>query len=46
VVPGDQLRIEMEVLRARRTHSKLHGRALVDGELAVEAILSSAIVER
>jgi beta-hydroxyacyl-ACP dehydratase FabZ len=46
VVPGDQLRIEMEVVRARRTHSKLHGRASVDGELAVEASLSSAIVER
>lgn len=46
IVPGDQIRFELDVLRIRKTHSKIRGRATVDGELAVEAVLSSAIVER
>lgn len=46
VVPGDQVRYEIEVLRLRRAHSKLAGRALVDGELAAEAVVSSAMVDR
>ncbi len=46
VVPGDQLRYEVEVLRLRERHSKLAGRALVDGQVAAEAIISSAMVDR
>ena len=46
VVPGDQLRYEIEVLRIRSTHCKLAGRALVDGHLAAEAVLSSVMVDR
>jgi beta-hydroxyacyl-ACP dehydratase FabZ len=41
VVPGDQLRLEVELLRARGHHAKLTGRALVDGQVAVEAVCSS-----
>lgn len=41
VVPGDQLRLEVELLRTRGSHAKLSGRALVDGQLAVEAVCSS-----
>lgn len=37
VVPGDQLRLEVELRRRRRPYWKLSGRALVDGELAAEA---------
>lgn len=46
IVPGDQIRFELEVLRLRSVHSKLRGRALVDGQLAVEAQLSSATMDR
>ncbi len=34
VVPGDQVRFEVEVLRLRRAFCKLAGKALVDGKLA------------
>ncbi|HEV2852281.1 MAG TPA: 3-hydroxyacyl-ACP dehydratase FabZ [Thermoanaerobaculia bacterium] len=46
VVPGDQVRYEIEVLRLRSTFCKVAGKALVDGELAAEAILSTAMVDR
>lgn len=46
IVPGDCLRYEVEVLRRRQNHCRLQGRALVDGELAAEAIVSSAMVDR
>jgi beta-hydroxyacyl-ACP dehydratase FabZ len=46
VIPGDQVRYEIEVLRLRSTYCKLAGKALVDGQLAAEAILSSAMVNR
>ncbi|HYU31685.1 MAG TPA: 3-hydroxyacyl-ACP dehydratase FabZ [Thermoanaerobaculia bacterium] len=46
VVPGDQVRYEIEVLRLRSTFGKVAGKALVDGEVAAEAILSTAMVDR
>jgi beta-hydroxyacyl-ACP dehydratase FabZ len=46
VVPGDQIRYEIEVLKLRATYCKLKGKALVDGELAAEAVLSSVMVGR
>jgi len=46
VVPGDQVRFEVEVLRLRSSFCKVKGRALVDGELAAEGILSTAMVGR
>jgi beta-hydroxyacyl-ACP dehydratase FabZ len=46
IVPGDQIRYEVEVLRMRATTCKLQGRALVDGEVAAEAVCLSAMVDR
>jgi 3-hydroxyacyl-[acyl-carrier-protein] dehydratase len=46
VVPGDRLRYEVEVQRLRAAHCRLGAKALVDGELAAEAIVSSAMVDR
>jgi 3-hydroxyacyl-[acyl-carrier-protein] dehydratase len=46
VVPGDQVRYEVEVLRLRALYCRLSGRALVDGQLAAEAVISSAMVDR
>ena len=44
VVPGDQLVFDVEVVAARRTFAKIHGRATVDGELVCEAEMMSAMV--
>ena len=46
VLPGDQLRIEMELLNRRNNFGKMQGRATVDGKLASEAIVLFAIAER
>jgi 3-hydroxymyristoyl/3-hydroxydecanoyl-(acyl carrier protein) dehydratase len=48
VVPGDQIRYEIEVLRWRpgSAGSKLEARALVDGKVAAQARISSVMVDR
>ena len=46
VVPGDQVRLTMEVLKLRARTCKMRGRAEVDGELAAEAEIMSALVDR
>ncbi len=46
VVPGDRVVFEAEIISLRRNYSKIGGRALVDGKLAVEAVISSAMVDR
>ena len=46
VVPGDQVRLEVDVLALRQRACRLAGRAVVDGKLAAEAVLSSATVDR
>jgi beta-hydroxyacyl-ACP dehydratase FabZ len=46
VVPGDQLRIEVTVLRQRDRYFKMQGQALVDGNVVVEAELSCSVVDR
>jgi 3-hydroxyacyl-[acyl-carrier-protein] dehydratase len=45
VVPGDQLRIEMNVLAWRNGFCKLEGRATVEGQLAAEATLMCKMVD-
>jgi 3-hydroxyacyl-[acyl-carrier-protein] dehydratase len=46
VVPGDQLRIEVNVLNWKPRFAKLEGQALVDGKLACEATVMCALVPR
>lgn len=46
VVPGDQLRLELTVLRLRPRYIRLRGEAYVDGQLVAEAEISSSLVER
>ncbi|HWM94959.1 MAG TPA: 3-hydroxyacyl-ACP dehydratase FabZ [Thermoanaerobaculia bacterium] len=46
VVPGDQVRYELDVLRLRSSYCKLAGKVLVDGQLCAEAVISSAMVDR
>jgi len=42
VEPGDQVRLEVELLREMRGVAKFSGRALVDGQVAAEADLMCA----
>jgi len=46
VVPGDQLRIEVEMVHRRSNYGKMAGRALVEGKLAAEAVEMFAISDR
>ena len=46
VLPGDQLRLEIEVLAFRSRRGQVQGRALVDGKLACEATLTCQVVPR
>jgi 3-hydroxyacyl-[acyl-carrier-protein] dehydratase len=46
VTPGDQLRIEIDVLAFRSRAGRIQGRALVDGKLACEATLTCQVVTR
>jgi 3-hydroxyacyl-[acyl-carrier-protein] dehydratase len=46
VVPGDQIRYVVEVLHRRSNHCKLGGKVMVDGKVAAEAIVMSAMVDR
>jgi 3-hydroxyacyl-[acyl-carrier-protein] dehydratase len=46
VVPGDQLMLEVSTVRRRSRFAVMKGVARVGGEVAAEAVLSSAMVDR
>lgn len=46
VTPGDQLRLELEILRRRGGIVKMRGQAYVDDRLVAEAVLMCSIAER
>src|SRR5215469_4456046 len=46
VIPGDQLRIEVEVLSWRRIAGRMDGKVFVDDKLVAEATISCAIINR
>jgi len=46
VVPGDQLRLEVTVLKYKMGYAKLRAEAYVGDQLAAEAIISSALVDK
>ena len=46
VTPGDQLRLECEVLHWRPSSVKIKGTATVDGQLVAEAQLFSVLIDR
>ena len=46
VVPGDQLRIEIDVLSWRSRGGRMQGRCFVDGKLACEAIITCQLIPR
>ena len=46
ITPGDQIRIEVDVLSFRPRAGKMEGKAYIDGKLACEATLTCAVVPR
>ena len=46
VVPGDQLRIEMTVTRAKASVAKMRGVATVDGKVVAEAIVMCKLQDK
>jgi len=46
VVPGDQIRLEIDVLSLHARFARVRGKAYVDGTLVAEAELSTMIVDR
>lgn len=46
VVPGDQIRYELKVLRLKSSVCRMWGEAYVDGQLAAEAEILSAMTRR
>ncbi len=46
VMPGDQLRFELEMRSLKKKFCKMRGKAYVDGNVVAEADLSSTIVRR
>ena len=46
VVPGDQLKFEVQLVQSRPSVCKMKGIGLVDGEVVAEAILKASIVDK
>ena len=46
VTPGDQLRVEVDVLAWRTTAVRMQGNVWVDGKLACEAVVTCQLVSR
>lgn len=46
VTPGDQLRLELDIIRRRGAVIKMRGRALVGDRLAAEAVLMCSVSDR
>ena len=46
VVPGDQLRVEVDILAWKGDRCKIRAKAFVDGNLAAEAMLLCLMVDR
>ncbi|PJC48222.1 MAG: 3-hydroxyacyl-[acyl-carrier-protein] dehydratase FabZ, partial [Candidatus Omnitrophica bacterium CG_4_9_14_0_2_um_filter_42_8] len=44
-IPGDQLRLEVEVMKLKSRTGQVHTRALVDGAVVAEADLMFALVD-
>jgi UDP-3-O-[3-hydroxymyristoyl] N-acetylglucosamine deacetylase/3-hydroxyacyl-[acyl-carrier-protein] dehydratase len=46
IIPGDQIRFEIDVVFVRAKIGKIAGKAIVDGQVAAEAEITCAIVDR
>jgi beta-hydroxyacyl-ACP dehydratase FabZ len=46
VVPGDQLRLECEMIQQRPSACRMRGRAFVDGKLVAEGLVLCTVIDR
>ena len=46
VVPGDQLRMEIEMLNFKRSMIKIAGKSYVDGKLVAEGVFTAVVVDK
>jgi len=46
VVPGDQIRFELEMLQFRGATCRMQGKAFVDGQLAAEAVMMARVIDK
>jgi 3-hydroxymyristoyl/3-hydroxydecanoyl-(acyl carrier protein) dehydratase len=46
VVPGDQLRFELQMVQFRGRTCRMRGMAYVDGQLAAEAEMMARVIDR
>ena len=46
VVPGDQIRFEVDILQLRKQMCRMKGVALVDGKVTTEAEMSAVVMDR
>jgi len=46
IVPGDQLKIEVELVKKKLNLCKFHGKCSIDEKLAVDALFSANLVDR
>jgi UDP-3-O-[3-hydroxymyristoyl] N-acetylglucosamine deacetylase / 3-hydroxyacyl-[acyl-carrier-protein] dehydratase len=46
VVPGDQIRFELEMLQFRGRTCRMKGEAFVDGQVVAEAVMMASVVDR
>lgn len=46
IVPGDQLKIEVELVKKKLNLCKFHGKCSIDDNLAVDALFSANLVDR
>ena len=46
VVPGDQIRLELTQTGRRAGYCRMQGKAIVEGRVVAEAVMSTAIVEK
>jgi UDP-3-O-[3-hydroxymyristoyl] N-acetylglucosamine deacetylase/3-hydroxyacyl-[acyl-carrier-protein] dehydratase len=46
VIPGDQIRFELEVLQIRGRTCRMHGVGTVDGQVVAEAEMMARVVDR
>jgi 3-hydroxyacyl-[acyl-carrier-protein] dehydratase len=45
-MPGDQLRLEIEMLNFKRTLMKIAGKAFVDNKIVAEGVFTAVLVDR
>jgi UDP-3-O-[3-hydroxymyristoyl] N-acetylglucosamine deacetylase / 3-hydroxyacyl-[acyl-carrier-protein] dehydratase len=46
VVPGDQIRMEIEILNLKRSLIKMMGKSYVDGKLVAEGVFTAVVVDK